>query len=81
MELNSPGAPPVQEPGRAGGVQPGEGSKESSDSVPVPKGDPGELERNWMEGQETGNGFQVKERRFRWDLGRILPWEGAETLE
>lgn len=50
MELNSPGAPPVQEPGRAGGVQTGEGSKESSDPVPVPKGDPGELERDRRQG-------------------------------
>ena len=46
----------------------GEGSRETSELLPVPKGAPGELERDWgqmMEGHNTGNGFPVPEVRVR----------------
>lgn len=37
-----------------------EGSRESSESLPEPKGAPGELERDWgqeLEGEDRGNDF------------------------
>ena len=39
----------------------------------MPKGAPGELERDWgqgMEGQEPGNGFPVPEGRDGWEIGK-----------
>ncbi|RMC17053.1 hypothetical protein DUI87_05626 [Hirundo rustica rustica] len=63
-----------------------EGSRESSEPLPEPKGAPGELERDWgqrMEGQDTGNGFPLPEGRVRWDIGKEFlavrverPWRG-----
>ncbi|XP_041273422.1 uncharacterized protein LOC121342807 [Onychostruthus taczanowskii] len=52
-----------------------EGSRESSEPLPEPKGAPGELERDWgrgMEGQDTGNVFIVIQGRVRWDIGKEL---------
>lgn len=49
--------------------------QETSEPFPGPKGAPGELERDWDEGQDTGNGFH----RERGDWGGILgrnPWLG-----
>ncbi|RMC17063.1 hypothetical protein DUI87_05637 [Hirundo rustica rustica] len=62
----------------------GEGSRESSEPLPEPKGAQGELERDLgqgMEGQDTGNGFPLPEGRVRWDTGKefllvrvVRPW-------
>ena len=52
-----------------------EGSRESSEPLPMPKGAPGELERDWgqgMEGQDTGNAFTLTEISDRWDIGKEL---------
>ncbi|NWT62786.1 PYGL protein, partial [Erythrocercus mccallii] len=64
--------------------KPGEGSRENSEPLPMPKEAPGELERDWgqgMEGQDTGNGFPLPEDRVRWNSGKeflavrvVRPW-------
>ncbi|RMC10543.1 hypothetical protein DUI87_13348 [Hirundo rustica rustica] len=50
-----------------------EGSRESFQNIPGPKGAPGELQRDWgqgLEGQDTGNGFRLEKGKFGWDLGK-----------
>uniref|UniRef100_A0A8C3RDP5 Activator 1 subunit 5 n=1 Tax=Cyanoderma ruficeps TaxID=181631 RepID=A0A8C3RDP5_9PASS len=52
-----------------------EGSRDTSEPLPGPKGAPGELERDWgqgLEGQDTGNGFPLPEGRAGWDIGQEL---------
>ena len=49
------------------------GSRETSEPLPGPEGVPGELERDLgqgMEGQDTGDGFPLRQGRDGWDIGR-----------
>ena len=52
-----------------------EGSGETLEPFPVPKGAPGELAVG-LECQDKGNGFPFQ----RAGLEEILPWEGGEVL-
>ena len=48
-----------------------EGSEETSEPLPGPKGAPGEQERDFgqgIEGQDTGNGFKLEKGKFGWDM-------------
>lgn len=60
--------------GRAGGVHlEGRRIQDNPEPLAEPKGAPRELERDleqWMEGQDTGNGFPLPEGRVTWDIGR-----------
>ncbi|TRZ06738.1 hypothetical protein HGM15179_020370 [Zosterops borbonicus] len=62
-----------------------EGSRESLEPFPEPKGAPGELERDWgpgMEGQDTGNGIPTGKREIGMGFWEGIPgWEGEERLE
>ncbi|RLV71504.1 hypothetical protein DV515_00017381, partial [Chloebia gouldiae] len=60
-----------------------EGSRESSEPLPVPGGAPGELEREFgMRDGGTGRRewLPLPEGRDGWDLGRNSGWEGGEGL-
>ena len=57
--------------GRAGNVHLEKGRIQGE--LRVPKGAPGELERDWgqgLEGQEPGNGFKMPEGSDGWDPGK-----------